>query len=56
MKPDKPTFYKNILGEKIERTVEVAPVKVYSKKAIAELNKKYKKQGSITAEDFEKVK
>jgi len=50
------TFYKNKLGEKIERTVELTTVKVYSKKAIAELNKKYKKQGSVTAEDFEKVK
>ena len=54
--PAKPTFYKNKLGEKIERTVELTTVKVYSKKAIAELNKKYKKQGSVTAEDFEKVK
>jgi hypothetical protein len=50
------TYYYNTKGEKIARTVEVAPVKVYTKKAIAELNRKLKKEGSVNAEDFEKVK
>lgn len=50
------TFYTNVKGEKIQRTVEVAPVKVYTKKAIAELNRKLKKEGSVDAKDFEKVK
>ena len=43
-------------GEKVERTIAVAPVKVYTKKAIKELNRTLKKDGSVTAEDFEKVK
>ena len=55
-KKQPPTFYKNSRGEKIQRIVEGAPVKAFSKKAIAELNKKLKKEGSVTAEDFEKVK
>ena len=50
------TYYTNVKGEKVQRTIEVAPVKVYSKKAIAELNRKLKKEGSVSAEDFEKVK
>jgi hypothetical protein len=50
------TYYKNVKGEKIQRIVEVTPVKVYTKKAIAELNRKLKKEGSVSAEDFEKVK
>jgi hypothetical protein len=50
------THYTNIKGERVQRTVEVTPVKVFSKKAIAELNRKLKKEGTVTAEDFEKVK
>ena len=50
------THYTNIKGEKIQRTVAVAPVKVYTKKAIKELNRKLKKEGSVSAEDFEEVK
>jgi hypothetical protein len=50
------THYLNIKGEKVERNVEVSPVKVYSKKAIVELNRKLKKTGSVTPEDFERVK
>ena len=50
------THYTNIKGEKIQRTVAVAPVKVYTKKAIKELNRKLKKDGSVSAEDFEEVK
>ena len=50
------THYTNSKGERVQRTVEVTPVKVFSKKAIAELNRKLKKEGTVTAEDFEKVK
>jgi hypothetical protein len=50
------THYTNIKGEKIQRAVAVAPVKVYTKKAIKELNRKLKKEGSVSAEDFEEVK
>jgi hypothetical protein len=50
------THYTNSKGERVQRTVAVAPVKVFSKKAIAELNRKLKKEGTVTAEDFEKVK
>jgi hypothetical protein len=46
----------NTKGEKYRGHVETAPVKVYTKKAIAELNRKLKKEGSVSAEDFEKVK
>jgi hypothetical protein len=50
------THYTNSKGEKIQRTVAIAPVKVYTKKAIKELNRKLKKEGSVSAEDFEEVK
>jgi len=40
----------------IAKKIESAPVKVYSKKAIKELNRKLKKTGEISAEDFEEVK
>jgi hypothetical protein len=50
------THYTNSKGERVQRTVEVTPVKVFSKKAIAELNRKLKKEGTVTDEDFEKVK
>jgi hypothetical protein len=33
-----------------------APVKTFTKKAIKALNKKFKKTGSLTAEDFEEVR
>jgi hypothetical protein len=52
----KKTYYYNNMGDKIEREAELSAVKVYSKKAIAELNKKMKKTGKLTEEDFEKVK
>ncbi len=35
---------------------DVAPVKTFTKKAIKALNKKFKKTGSLTAEDFEEVR
>ena len=50
------THYLDRKGEKVQRTIAVAPVKVYTKKAIKELNRTLKKDGSVTAEDFEKVK
>ena len=52
----KKTYYTTTAGDKIERKVELAPVKVYTKKAIAELNKKMKKTGKLTGKDFEKVR
>jgi hypothetical protein len=53
----KQTHYMNTKGEEVQRAhVETAPVKVFSKKAIAELNRKLKKEGTVSAEDFEKVK
>jgi hypothetical protein len=52
----KKSYYITSNGDKIERTVEPSPVTVYTKKAIAELNKKMKKSGTLTAKDFEKVR
>jgi hypothetical protein len=43
-------------NKKLAKKIEPAPVKVYSKKAIKELNKKLKQTGEISAEDFEEVK
>lgn len=43
-------------NKKIAKKIEPAPVKVYSKKAIKELNKKLKQTGEISAKDFEEVK
>jgi hypothetical protein len=54
-KPEK-THYMTAKGEKIERKVEVTPVKVYTKKAIKLLNKKFKTTGKITSDDFNEVK
>ena len=42
--------------KKIAKKIEPAPVKVYTKKAIKELNKKLKTTGEISPEDFEEVK
>jgi hypothetical protein len=43
-------------NKKLAKKIEPALVKVYSKKAIKELNKKLKQTGEISAEDFEEVK
>ena len=43
-------------NKKIAKKIEPAPVKVYTKKAIKELNKKLKTTGEISPEDFEEVK
>jgi hypothetical protein len=43
-------------NKNLAKKIEPAPVKVYSKKAIKELNRKLKKTGEISAEDFEEVK
>ena len=50
------TYYRTAAGDKIERTQPLAPVKVYTKKAIAQLNKVLKKNGNITSKDFKKIK
>ena len=50
------TYYHTAAGDKIERTQPLAPVKVYTKKAIAQLNKVLKKNGNITSKDFKKIK
>jgi len=42
--------------KKIAKKIEPAPVKVYTKKAIKELNKKLKQEGTLSSEDFEEVK
>jgi hypothetical protein len=42
--------------KKIAKKIEPSPVKVYTKKAIKELNRKLKKTGEISAKDFEEVK
>ena len=49
------TYYHTKAGDKIERTQPVAPLKVYTKKAIKELNKKLKKSGKISNKDFNEV-
>lgn len=43
-------------NKKLAKKIEPAPIKVYSKKAIKELNRKLKKTGEISAKDFEEVK
>ena len=43
-------------NKKIAKKIQSAPVKVYSKNAIKELNRKLKKNGEISPEDFEEVK
>jgi hypothetical protein len=51
-------FYRK-LAEKTKRykkKFEPAPVKVYTKKAIKQLNKKMKTEGKLSSEDFEEVK
>jgi hypothetical protein len=50
------THFMTAKGEKIKRTVELSPVKVYTKKAIKLLNKKFKTTGKITSDDFDEVK
>lgn len=52
----KKSYYVTSTGDKIERKVEPSPVKVYTKKAISELNKKMKKTGTLTEKDFAKVR
>lgn len=42
--------------KKIAKKIEPAPVKVYTKKAIKELNKKLKQEGTLSSKDFEEVK
>lgn len=43
-------------NKRIAKKIEPAPVKNFTKKAIKELNKKLKKTGEISSEDFEEVK
>ena len=43
-------------NKKLAKKIEPAPVKVYTKKAIKELNKKLKQTGEISGGDFEEVK
>jgi len=40
----------------IAKKIEPAPVKVYTKKAIKELNRKLKQEGKVSSKDFEEVK
>lgn len=51
-------FYRNLPTKKKrhKEKYETAPVKVYTKKAIKELNKKYKNTGKLEPKDFEEVK
>ena len=42
--------------KKIAKKIEPAPVKVYTKKAIKELNRKLKQEGKVSSKDFEEVK
>jgi hypothetical protein len=42
--------------KKIAKKIEPAPVKVYTKKALKELNKKLKQEGTLSSKDFEEVK
>ena len=43
-------------NKRIAKKIEPAPVKNFTKKAIKELNRKLKKTGEISSEDFEEVK
>lgn len=43
-------------NKRIAKKIEPAPVKTFTKKAIKELNRKLKKTGEISSEDFEEVK
>jgi hypothetical protein len=51
-------FYRNLPDKKQRhrQKYEAAPVKVYTKKAIKQLNKKYKNTGKLDPKDFEEVK
>ena len=44
------------INKKLAKKIEPAPVKVFTKKAIKELNRKLKKTGEISPEDYEEVK